>query len=363
MAASLESIFVAVLVLLSPLFLATPLSFAWKWWTGMEPEHEHYREKVRVVLDSGIPLSRYRPELDAEARKVYLDPDRQARIESDLLNPLGVTHFILFPALIAWPILFPFSIIIGLLAWFPLKIFEWILIEKKILLKIANLVKKANRWEIIGIPRSDIGIKTSDRILSSIHRMPITVFLGLFSFLLIMNLHWLAGFSIKNTILVSSLLYIILVSFISVIRAATASALSFADIPKRKVIPMDSLVESWMAPWVGVGLVFFLVRQLTFSYKAIREDTLFVDPIIFSLSILLVLYTATIIGLMIEVTFFRNRANDVRTKFQHQVIEVHNPRLYLFTQHLGDLKISPLMSLDEWLQKNESFDSTDFDSI
>ena len=363
MVASLESTLVAVLVLLSPLFLATPLSFAWKWWTGMEPEHEHYREKVQVVLDSGIPLSRYRPELDAEARKVYLDPDRQARIESDLLNPLGVTHFILFPALIAWPILVPFSIIIGLLAWFPLKIFEWILIEKKILLKIANLIKKANRWQIIGIPRSDIGIKTSDRILSSIHRMPITVFLGLFSYLLIMNLHWLAGFSIKNTILLSSLLYIILVSFISVIRAATASALSFADIPKRKVIPMDSLVESWMAPWVGVGLVFFLVRQLTFSYKAIRSDTLFVDPIIFSLSILLVLYTATIIGLMIEVTFFRNRANDVRTKFQHQVIEVHNPRLYLFTQHLGDLKISPLMSLDDWLQKNESFDSTDFDNI
>ena len=363
MVASLESTLVAVLVLLSPLFLATPLSFAWKWWTGMEPEHEHYREKVQVVLDSGIPLSRYRPELDAEARKVYLDPDRQARIESDLLNPLGVTHFILFPALIAWPILVPFSIIIGLLAWFPLKIFEWILIEKKILLKIANLIKKANRWQIIGIPRSDIGIKTSDRILSSIHRMPITVFLGLFSYLLIMNLHWLAGFSIKNTILLSSLLYIILVSFISVIRAATASALSFADIPKRKVIPMDSLVESWMAPWVGVGLVFFLVRQLTFSYKAIRSDTLFVDPIIFSLSILLVLYTATIIGLMIEVTFFRNRANDVRTKFQHQVIEIHNPRLYLFTQHLGDLKFSPLMSLDEWLQKNESFDSSDFDSI
>ena len=88
MAASLESTFVAILVLLSPLFLATPLSFAWKWWTGMEPEHEHYREKVRVVLDSGISLSRYRPELDAEARKVYLDPDRQARIESDLLTSI-----------------------------------------------------------------------------------------------------------------------------------------------------------------------------------------------------------------------------------------------------------------------------------
>ena len=281
MTATLESTFVAVLILISPLFLAIPLSFAWKWWTGMEPEHEHYREKVRVVLDSGIPLSRYRSELDAEARKVYLDPDRQARIESDLLNPLGVTHFILFPALIAWPILFPFSIIIGLLAWFPLKIFEWILIEKKLLLNITNSVKKINRREIIGIPRLDIGIKTSDRILSSIHRMPITVFLGLFSYLLIMNLHWLADFSIKNTIFLSALLYIILVSFISVIRAATASALSFADLPKRRVIPMDTLVETWMAPWVGAGLIFFLVRQLTFSYKGIREDTLFADPIFF----------------------------------------------------------------------------------
>lgn len=273
MTAGLESTLVAVLVLISPLFLAIPLSFAWKWWTGMEPEHEHYREKVRVVLDSGIPLSRYRSELDAEARKVYLDPDRQARIESDLLNPLGVTHFILFPALIAWPILFPFSIIIGLLAWFPLKIFEWVLIEKKILLKITSFVKKINRWEIIGIPRLDIGIKTSDRILSSIHRMPITVFLGLFSYLLIMNLHWLADFSIRNTIFLSSLLYIILVSFISVIRAATASALSFADLPKRRVIPMDSLVETWMAPWVGAGLIFFLVRQLTFSYKGIDRKS------------------------------------------------------------------------------------------
>ena len=363
MTATLESTFVAVLILISPLFLAIPLSFAWKWWTGMEPEHEHYREKVRVVLDSGIPLSRYRSELDAEARKVYLDPDRQARIESDLLNPLGVTHFILFPALIAWPILFPFSIIIGLLAWFPLKIFEWILIEKKLLLNITNSVKKINRWEIIGIPRLDIGIKTSDRILSSIHRMPITVFLGLFSYLLIMNLHWLADFSIKNTIFLSALLYIILVSFISVIRAATASALSFADLPKRRVIPMDTLVETWMAPWVGAGLIFFLVRQLTFSYKGIREDTLFADPIFFSLAILLVLYTATIIGLMVEVTFFRNRGQAVKVKFQKQVVDDHSPTLYLFTQHLGDLKISPLMSLDEWVKKGENFDSENIKNL
>ena len=56
---------------------------------------------------------------------------------------------------------------------------------------------------------------------------------------------------------------------------------------------MDTLVETWMAPWVGAGLIFFLVRQLTFSYKGIREDTLFADPIIFALAIFLVLYTAS----------------------------------------------------------------------
>ena len=187
--------------------------------------------------------------------------------------------------------------------------------------------------------------------------MPITVFLGLFSYLLIMNLHWLADFSIKNTIFLSALLYIILVSFISVIRAATASALSFADLPKRRVIPMDTLVETWMAPWVGAGLIFFLVRQLTFSYKGIRDDTLFADPIFFSLAILLVLYTATIIGLMVEITFFRNRGQAVKVQFQKQVVDEHSPTLYLFTQHLGDLKISPLMSLDEWVKKGENFDS------
>ena len=55
MAASLESLMTAILILLTPVFLAIPLSLGWKWWVGTEPEHVHYREKVRLVLDAGLP--------------------------------------------------------------------------------------------------------------------------------------------------------------------------------------------------------------------------------------------------------------------------------------------------------------------
>ena len=55
-----EGLTTGLLILLLPVLLTLPLRFGWKWWVGMEPEHEHYREKVRRVLDSGIPIKRYR---------------------------------------------------------------------------------------------------------------------------------------------------------------------------------------------------------------------------------------------------------------------------------------------------------------
>ena len=60
-----EGLATGLLILLLPVLLTLPLRFGWKWWVVMEPEHEHYREKVRRVLDSGIPIKRYRTELDS----------------------------------------------------------------------------------------------------------------------------------------------------------------------------------------------------------------------------------------------------------------------------------------------------------
>ena len=185
MAEPLESLFTAVLILLGPVILALPVSFAWRWWVGMEPEQEDYREKVRRVLDAGIPIRKYRSQLDAEARKVHLNSDRQARIESDLLHPLRLTHFLLFPSLIVWPLVGLFAAIITLPMMPVLRLIEWLLIKKSLLSMVAKIVQKLTRWEIIGIPRLDDGAKELDRVLASIHRMPITVFLGLFTYLII----------------------------------------------------------------------------------------------------------------------------------------------------------------------------------
>lgn len=351
MVESLEALLTSLLILLSPLFLALPVSLAWRWWVGIEPEQEHYREKVRRVLDSGIPLSRYRSELDAEARKVHLISDRQARIESDLLHPLRLQHFLLFPSLILWPLVGLFAAIITLPMMPVLRFIEWVLIDKRILSLVARIIQRYTRWEVIGIPRLGDGAKELDKVLASIYRMPITVFLGLFTYLIVSYL----PMSSSNVMLVSAAVYIVLVSTISVIRAATESSLTFADPTHRRLIPMDTFVEDALGPWVGVGLIFLLSRQLMYG-SSIRTGELFQDPIAFSISVLLVLYTATIIGITVEIIFFRTRGIGVREAFQSQMVAEFNPMVYLFTRNLGSLRITPVMPLSEWSEGSEKFE-------
>lgn len=345
----------STLILLSPIILALPLSVGWKWWVGSEPEHEHYMEKVRRVLDAGIPLRRYRAELDAEARRFLIDPERQARIESDLLHPLRIQHFILLPGLIVWPILGLFAAVIAIPLMPVLRAIEWIMIDKRVLAKSAKILQSFTRWEIIGIPRLDDGAKQLDKVLTSVHRLPITVFLGLFTYLVVLYL----PLETRDILLVSGATYIVLVSITSVLRAATANALVFADPTKRRLIPMDTFVEDALGPLVGVGLVFLITRQLIYDSQ-LRSNELFGDPVVFSLSVLLVLYTATIIGVTVELSFFRFRGKEVRKAFQEQMVEEYDPTVYLFTRNMGTLRLSPLMPLSEWLNKGEVFE---FDSV
>ena len=316
MVATSEALLTSLLILLSPVVLALPLSLGWRWWVGTEPEHEHYREKVRRVLDAGIPLRRYRAELDAEARRFLIDPERQSRIESDLLHPLRMQHFLLLPGLIVWPLLGFFAAIIAIFLMPVLRTIEWVLIDKRVLALIAKLIQGITRCEIIGIPRLDDGVKELDRILASVHRLPITVFLGLFAYLVVLYL----PLDTRGVLMLSGAVYIALVSFISVIRAATSNALVFADPTKRRLTPMDTFVEDALGPLVGVGLIFLLTRQLLYESQ-LRTNDLFADPVIFSLSVLLVLYTATIIGVTVELGFFRSRATSVRRAFQKQMVE------------------------------------------
>jgi len=356
MVVTTEALVTSTLILLSPLILAIPLSVGWRWWVGSEPEHEHYMEKVRRVLDAGIPLRRYRAELDAEARRFLIDPERQARIESDLLHPLRIQHFLLLPSLIVWPVLGLFAAVIAIPLMPVLRAIEWIMIDKRALARAAKMLQGFTRWEVIGIPRLDDGAKQLDLVLASVHRLPITVFLGLFAYLVVLYL----PLESREILLLSGAVYIVLVSITSVIRAATANALVFADPTKRRLIPMDTFVEDALGPLVGVGLVFLISRQLLYGSQ-LRYNDLFGDPVVFSLSVLLVLYTATIIGVTVELSFFRSRGKEVRNAFQQQMVEEYDPTVYLFTRNLGTLRLSPLMPLSEWLNKGEvfEFDSTD----
>ncbi len=355
---ALESLISAILILLSPVVLAVPLSLGWKWWVGTEPEHVHYREKVRLVLDAGLPLGRFRKELDAEARIVNIDPERQSRIESDLLFPMRIKHFLLLPGLVVWPLLGLFAAVLTIPLMPILRFFEWFLIEKKVLLWIGITVQKITRWEIIGIPRVEDGMKNPDPVLASINRMPITVFLGLFAFLIVTYL----PLDTQTVLILSSGVYIILVAFISVLRAATLSTMVFADTGNRRLLPMGTFVEDMMGPWVGVGLIFLLSRQLFYGTE-LRSGQIFGDPVLFSLTVLLVLYTATMIGVAVEISFFRSRAEAIRMEFQNQMIERFNPQLYLFTRNLGMLRISRLMSLREWVNRGERMELTDIETL
>ena len=94
----------------------------------------------------------------------------------------------------------------------------------------------------------------------------------------------------------------------------------------------------------------------------IRSGDFIADPVVFSLSVLVVLYTATVVGILVELTFFTYRADDVRQSFQHQMVKEYDPVVYLFTRNLGSLKLSPLMTLSEWLDRGERLDLVPADS-
>ena len=80
--------------------------------------------------------------MDAEARRVHLKSERQARIEADLLHRLRIQHFHLFPSLILWPLVGIFAAIISIPMMPLLRLVEWILIDKKALSGVAVVIQK-----------------------------------------------------------------------------------------------------------------------------------------------------------------------------------------------------------------------------
>jgi hypothetical protein len=328
-----DGLFSAILILIIPVLLTVPLRVLWSWWIGNEPEHLHYREKFTSVIDSGYPIKDFRPELDRTARQFEIDLERQTRIETDMLHPLDMRHFLLVPSLIVWPVL---SIPAGFV-FIPLipvtRFFEWILIEKRVLLRILLIVKSLTGWDIVWMDRPGDPTRPPEPVIAAIHRLPITVLLGVFAYLIVSYL----SFSFTTIAMITIGLYVILVAAISIIRAATSGSLVFIDARNRKVIPSDTFVEQLIGPWVGVGLIFLLSRQIALS-STIRDGSLS-DPSLFAMTVVLVLYIATLIGISLELSFFRTRGKAVGILFESQVEETLSPDDYSLIRHLGKYQL------------------------
>ena len=333
MTAQSDGLFSAILILIIPVLLTVPLRVLWSWWIGNEPEHLHYREKFTSVIDSGYPIRDFRHELDRTARQFEIDLERQTRIETDMLHPLDMRHFLLVSSLVVWPVL---SIPAGFV-FIPLipvtRFFEWILIEKRILLRILLIVKSLTGWDIVWMDRPGDPTRPPEPVLAAIHRLPITVLLGVFAYLIVSYL----SFSFTTIAMITIGLYVILVAAISIIRAATSGSLVFIDARNRKVIPSDTFVEQLIGPWVGVGLIFLLSRQIALS-STIRDGSLS-DPSLFAMTVVLVLYIATLIGISLELSFFRTRGKAVGVLFESQVEETLSPDDYSLIRHLGKYQL------------------------
>ena len=90
---------VAIGILVSPVIVALLVRLIWRFaYIGWNHEIEEYRVLIRRIIDAGRPVEMYRANLDDAARSLHLDHEKTRRIETDVLYPLGIGHFLLLPS-------------------------------------------------------------------------------------------------------------------------------------------------------------------------------------------------------------------------------------------------------------------------
>ncbi|MEC8576995.1 MAG: hypothetical protein VXY68_04685, partial [Candidatus Thermoplasmatota archaeon] len=212
-------------ILALPLLLALPMRLAWQFWVGVGHEVSEYRTVVRQIVDSGHQVSSFSQTLDDIARNLRIPPAKQRLIEAELLHPLTLSHFLLLPALL----ILPLSAIMALpliLIGFPFMLFmEYLLIRQRLLILALKSIERLMHWQVIHIPKPHRGNKEQRRSLTEFSQhiehfnyVPQAAFLGLFAWLIV---HWVLDLdSWTVELIVSSLLYMVLLSILSVLNTA-----------------------------------------------------------------------------------------------------------------------------------------------
>ena len=319
----IEALLWSIAILALPLLMAIPARLVWHMYVGKSLDQQEYRAKVRSILDSGQSLERHREKLGDEARQRNITIERVRLIETDVLFPLGLHHFILLPALIILPVVVLLASPLFLLV-LPLMAFtEWILIDRKVLVSSLKYLQDWTKWGIIHIPQVHREHDKLRQDLVSFHRMPRSVFLGLFAWLIV---HWSLRSDFWVEFLISGIIYLVMLSVLEVVSNAIAAELVFADASRTSLIQVEAWAESYINPLVGVGLLFLLGRDLMAEARG-------GNSILFSLTVLLVLFSVTVVGMAVEIGYAQRRGNKVRDTFAKQVVEVLDPVSYSFNRH------------------------------
>ena len=103
---------------------------------------------MRQIIDAGRQVSPFRTTLNDMARSLKIKPSKQRLIEADLFHPLTLSHFLLLPALIIFPLAVIMALPIIIIGLPILILIEYLLIRNKLLIFTLKQMEKILQYKL-----------------------------------------------------------------------------------------------------------------------------------------------------------------------------------------------------------------------
>ena len=340
----------AIGILALPVLLALPAKLLYQTVIlGVGPAERNYRSTVQKILDSGMQVEHFREVLDEESRRLGIKASKAKLNETDMLYPLTITHFLLVPMIFILPVVAIATLPIIILGIPVLYLLEVLLIRRKLLINAIKLLETWFGKQIIHVPdagndhcSNDAKVLDASNIAVHFHKVPRVVFLGLFSWLII---HWTLRLdSLIAEFILAGLFYVLLLGIVGIVATALESNLVLVDPARGRIIPIADWLDSMLTPIVGVGLLFLLGRDLM---TEARDDG---NTILFSATVLMVLYCATAVGVTFQWGYAWWHGKTIRKQFEQQAIDKLNPQSYDLTRNRGRIQLNVRCPMSERIE-------------
>ncbi len=357
----------AIGILALPVILALPAKLLYQTVIlGVGPAERNYRATVQKILDSGMQVEHFREVLDEESRRLGIKASRAKLNETNMLYPLTITHFLLVPMIFILPVVAIATLPIIILGIPVLYLLEVLLIRRRVLINAIKLLETWFGKQIIHVPdagndhcSNDAKVLDASNIAVHFHKVPRVVFLGLFSWLII---HWTLRLdSLMTEFILAGLFYVLLLGIVGIVATALESNLVLVDPARGRIIPIADWLDSMLTPIVGVGLLFLLGRDLM---TEARDDG---NTILFSATVLMVLYCATAVGVTFQWGYAWWHGKTIRKQFEQQAIDKLNPQSYDLTRNRGRIQLNVRCPMSERIEggigPGASLTFTDLDNL